>query len=109
MCFWVYVDFVFQSAVTSSIYKEAGIFVQEKDFKSRQNLSIHNRTRITRGPGISVRFLGVSGLQTTSDEKTQNIKIVALKISKNFYVERFFIRRNLEVLNPHAFRQTSIV
>ena len=77
----------FQSAVTSSIYEEAGLSVQEKDSKSRPNLSKHNRTRITSGPRTTVRFLGVLGLKTTSYEKTQNIKVVALEISKNFHVE----------------------
>ena len=102
MCFWVYVDCVFQSAVTSSIYEEAGLSVQEKDSKSRPNLSIQNRTRITGGPGTAVRFLGVSGLKTTSDEKSQNIKIVALEISKNFHVEHFLIRVHLLRRIPRA-------
>ena len=53
---------LFQSAVTSSIYEEAGISVQEKDSKSRSNLSKLNRTRITGGPRTAVRFLVVSGL-----------------------------------------------
>ena len=108
--FWVYVDCVFfQSAVTSSIYEEAGLSVQEKDSKSRPNLPKHNRTRITGGPKTVVRFLAVLRLKTTSDEKTQNIKVVALKIYKNFHVELFVIRGHLEGRNPHAFRQTSVV
>src|ERR1043165_4646988 len=100
MCF----DFVSsQSAVTLSIYMEAGLSIQEKDSKSRPNLSKHNRTRITGGPKTVVRFLAVLRLKTTSDEKTQNIKIVALEISKLFLVERFPIQGHLEGRNPHAF------
>ena len=87
---------LFQSVITSSIYEEAGLSVQEKDSKSRPNLSKHNRTRITSGPRTAVRFLGVLGLKTTSDEKTQNIELVSLEISKNFHVERFLIWSHLE-------------
>ena len=100
---------LFQSAVTSSIYEGVGLPLQEKDFKSRPNLSKHNRTRITGGPKTVVRFLAVLRLKTTSDEKTQNIKNVALEISKLFHVGRFPIRGHLEGQNPHAFHQTSIV
>ena len=100
---------LFQSAVTSSIYEEAGLSMQEKDSKSRPNLSKHNRTRITSGPRTAVRFLGILGLKTTSDEKTQNIKVVAPEICKDFHVERFLIRGHLEGRNLHAFHQTSIV
>src|SRR4051812_17209525 len=100
---------LFQSAITSFIYEEAGISVQEKDFKSRPNLSKHKRTRITGGPGTTVWFLGVSGLETTSDEKSQDIEIEDLEISKDFCVERFFIWGHLQDLNPHAFHQISIV
>ena len=98
-----------QPAVTSSIYEEAGISVQEKDSKSRPNLPKHNRTRTTGGPKTIVRFLAVLRLKTTSDEKTQIIKIVALEISKIFHVERFPIRGHLEGRNPQAFHHTSIV
>ena len=87
---------LFQSAVTSSMYEEAGLSVQEKDSKSRPNLFKHNRTRITSGPRTAVRFLGVLGLKTTLDEKTQNIKVVALEISKNFHVECFSIWSHFE-------------
>src|SRR4051812_1155554 len=100
---------LFQSAVTSYIYEEAGLSVQEKDLKFRPNLSIQNRTRITDGPWTAVWFLGVSGLKTTSDEKSQNIKIVALEIFKNVHVECFLIRGHIEVRNPYALHQTSIV
>ena len=34
--------------------------------------------------------------QMTSDEESVNIKVVALKISRNFYVGRFLIRGHLE-------------
>ena len=97
------IDCVFQSAVTSSIYEEAGLSVQEKDSKSRPNLPKHNRTRITGGPKTIVQFLAVLRLKRTSDEKTQNIQIVALEISKLFHVGRFPIRGHLEGQNPHAF------
>ena len=76
----------FQSAVTSSIYEESGLSVQEKDSKFRPNLSKLNRTRIIGVPRTVVRFLVVSGLYMTSDEKTQNIKVVALEIPKNLHV-----------------------
>ena len=101
--------FFLQSAVTSSIYEEAGLSIQEKDSKSHPNLPKLNRTRITSGPRTAVRFLGVLGLKTTSDEQTQNIKVVTFEISKNFHVERVLIRGHLEGRNPHAFRQTSVV
>src|ERR1041385_2754970 len=95
--FVVFCDCVlFQSAVTSSIYEEAGLSVQEKDFKSGPNLSKLNRPRITGGPETAVRFLAVLRMQTTSDEKTQNIKVVALEISETFHVERFLIQNHVE-------------
>src|SRR4051812_34854534 len=92
----------FQSAVTSSIYEEAGLSVQENDPKSRPNLSKLNRTRITGGPRTTIRFLVVSDCKRPQMKKTQNIKVVSLEISKNHFVERFLIRGHIEDRNPHA-------